>query len=138
MALYRYFKLHSDSISMLLDPQGQLLKEIPSTSVVSAKRSMVQQPAKTGPYTKVTSEQRAAIGKRALEPHVAATVLYCEKRFPNVKESSVRTWRNAYMSEIKKRWREGHEDVSVEKLTEKKRGRPFLLREELKMQVRAF
>ena len=75
---------------------------------------MVQQPAKRarGPYTKFTAEQRATIGKRAAEHGVAATVRYYEKQYPNgnVKDSSVRTWRNA-TSEIKKRRREGREDI---------------------------
>ena len=55
-----------------------------------------------------------------------------------IKESSVRTWRKAYTSEVTKRQREGSEDVTVKKLPEKKRGRPFMPGEELEMQVRAY
>ena len=69
---------------------------------------------------------------------MAATIRFYAKEFPNLKESSVRTWKSTYVSEIKKRRREGHEDVSVKTLPEKKRGRPFLLGEELEMQVRAY
>ena len=90
-----------------------------------------------GPYTKFTPEQKAEIGKRAAEHGVVATVRYYEKRFPGVKKSSVRTWRNVYTSEIGKRRREGSEDFTVQKLPEK-RGRPFLLGEELEMQVRTY
>lgn len=91
-----------------------------------------------GTYTKFTPERKAEIGKRAAEHGVAATVRYYEKRFPGIKESSVRTWKNVYTSEIGKRRREGSEDFTVQKLPEKERGRPFLLGEELEMQVRAY
>ncbi len=40
MALYRYFKLHSDS--KLPDPRGPLSKEVPSTSIASAKEAAVR------------------------------------------------------------------------------------------------
>ena len=57
-----------------------------------------------------------------------------------MKDSSVRTWRNAYTSEIKKRRREGREDIPVERLSEKKRGRgrSLLLGDELEAQVREY
>ena len=80
---------------------------------VNGVRCMVQQPAKRGTYAKFTSKQRAVIGKRAAEHGVATTVRCYEKQFPDVKESSVRTWRNVYTSELKKWRREGHEDISV-------------------------
>ena len=135
MALYWYFKVHSAD-SILPDPQGPLSNKVPWTAIASANevKNVAQQPAKLrarSPYTKFTAEQRAAIGKRAAEHEhgVAATVHYCEKQYPNgyVKDSSARRWRNAYTSEIKKRRREGREDVPVERLPEKKRGLPLLL-----------
>ena len=73
---------------------------------------------------------------------MAATSRYCSKHYHGrlVKESTVRTWRNKYLSELKtsrKSKGEG-EDVVVEKLVEKKQGRPFLLGEELDKQVQAY
>lgn len=141
MALYRYFKQHSND--KLPHPQGPLSIEIPSTAIVSAneevRRVVSKEPAKKrGPYSKFSAEQRAAIGKRAAEYGIVAAIRYYAKQYPDLKESSVRTWKNAYTSEIKKRRRQGREDVSVKKLPEKKRGRPFLLGEELEMQVRAY
>ena len=134
MVLYRYFKVHSAD-SILPDPRGPLSNKVPSTAIASANevKNVAQQPAKLrarGPYTKFTAEQRAAIGKRAAEHGIAATVRYYEKQYPNgdVKGSSVRTWRNAYTSEIKKRLREGREDVPVERLPEKKRSSSTLRR----------
>ena len=141
MALYRYFKASQDT--KLPDPQGPLLKEVPSTAIAAANNEVkhvveLQRGKMRGTYTKFTTEQKAEIGKRAAEHGVAATVRYYKKRFPGIKENSVRTWKNVYTSEIGKRRREGSKDFTVQKLLEKKRGRPFLLGEELEMQVRTY
>ena len=142
MALYRYFQAKTDA--QLPDPRGPLSKELPSTAILCANREVtnvlqLQQTKSRGPYTKFTPEEKAEIGKRAAEHGVAATVRYYKKRYSQgIKESSVRTWRKAYTSEVTKRRREGSEDVTVKKLPEKKRGRPFMLGEELEMQVRAY
>ena len=143
MALYRYLKQQQHSDDKLPDPQGPLSIEISSTAIVSANEEVRRVVSKEsvkqrGPYAKFTAEQRAAIGKRAAEHGVAATVRYYRKQYANFKESSVRTWKKTYTLEMEKRRRQGHEDVSVKKLPEKKRGRPFILGEELEMQVRAY
>ena len=94
-----------------------------------------------GPYERFTLEEKAQIGKRAAEYGVAATSRYCSKHYHGrlVKESTVRTWRNKYLSELKtsRKSKEG-EDAVVKKLVEKKRGCPFLLGEELDKQVQAY
>ena len=69
------------------------------------------------------------IGKQAAEHGVAATIRFYAKRL-ELKESSVRTWRNVYTRELQKKRREGG-DVTVTELAEKKRGRPYLLGDEL-------
>ena len=65
MALSRYFKQHSND--KLPDPQGPLSIEVPLTSIVSAneevRRVVSKEPAKRGPYAKLTAEQTAEIGK---------------------------------------------------------------------------
>ena len=141
MALHRYFK----TTEKLPNPRGPLSKRVPSKSIVSANEAVrrVIEDADSpkpprGPYVKFLPEQKAEIGKRAAEHGVAATARYYNKRFPGISESSVRTWRNAYTTELKKKRREGSENLTVESLPEKKRGRPLLLGEELEMQVRAY
>lgn len=49
------------------------------------------------------AKEKAQIAKRAAEHGVATTAWYCSKCYhgPVVKESSVRTWRNKYLSELK-------------------------------------
>ena len=74
-------------------------------------------------YAKFTPAQKAEIGKRAAEHGMAATVRYFEKKYPGLKESSVRAWKKTYTSEITKRRREGSQDFTMKYLLEKKRGR---------------
>ena len=86
---------------------------VPSTSIASANvevRCVVsQEPVSRGPYPKLTAKQRAVIGKRVAEHGVAVTIRFYVKEFPNLKESSVHTWKSTYTSKIKERRREGHE-----------------------------
>ncbi len=90
-----------------------------------------------GQYAKLTPEQKAEVGKRAAEHGIASTIRYYAKRFP-LKESSVRTWRNLYTSELRKKRAERSDDMTVKNLQEKKRGRILLLVEELDKQIRAY
>ena len=113
MALCRYFKRHSDD--KLPDPRGLLSIKIPSTSIASAnvevKRVVSQEPVSRGPYTKFTAEQRAVIGKRAAEHGVAATIRFYAKEFPNLKESSVHTWKSTYTHQ--KSRKDGEKDTRM-------------------------
>ena len=106
MALYRYFCSANDD-RKLPDPRGPLSKTIPSSAIASANfeiKALTQ--SEGGQYAKLTPELRFEVGKRAAEHGVAATIRYYSTKF-NLKESSVRTWRNAYTGEIRTRRRDG-------------------------------
>jgi transposase-like protein len=147
MALLRYFKRKDDGL--LPDPRGPLCGVVPSSSITCAnakvkavleadlKSSLTSSIASRGPYTKYTAEQRAQIGKRAAEEGVASTVRYFANKYPNLKESTVRDWRNAYRYDLKKR-RSAGDDTAVKELTAKKTGRPLLIGEDLDKQVQAY
>ena len=141
MALHNYFKTIEEG--NLPDPRGSLSKVVPS-SAISAANSEVKArglgTSKRGSYAKLTQQQKAEIGKRAAEHGIALTICYYAKRHPDcpLKESSVRTWRNSYTLEIWRKRGERCEDMSVQELPEKKRGRQLLLGEELDRQVRAY
>ena len=92
---------------------------------------------KRGPYRRLSAEERLEIGKRALECGTANTIRYYAKKYPDLKESSVRTWKNSYLEELKRR-KKSNGDLDIKALPEKKRGRPYLIGEELEMQVRAY
>ena len=145
MALLKYFKRETSENNGLPDPSGPLTKSVPSTSIAAANlnvRSIIesQNKQKRGNYGKFTPEQKAMIGKRAAEHGVVAAVRYYIKQFPNLKENTVRDWRNAYRLELKKRVRKRSEGAAIDitELPQKKRGRPLLLGEELDKQVRSY
>ena len=146
MSLFKYFKKGNAS---LLDPTGPLACSVPSSSIASANKEVdriliADGPSNTkkprGEYAKFTPEQKAMIGKRASEHGVVAAVRHFKKDYPNLKENTVRDWRNAYRLELRKRAasKECDGDTSVTVLPQKKKGRPLLLGEELDKQVQAY
>ena len=149
MSILKYFKRESK----LPNPAGPLSKVVPSEGIKAANKEVAScmnltpeevpsasvSATSRGTYERFTADEKAQIAKRASEHGVAATARYCSKRYHGrmVKESSVRTWRNKYLSELKLKAREGKSAV-VEKLVDKKRGHPFLLGEALDKQVQAY
>ena len=87
-----------------------------------------------------TPEEKVRIGKRAAEYGVASTVRHFKQKFSDreVKESSVRTWKNKYLNEFGKRKRAGEELMDINELSDKKRGRRLMLGEELDKQVQSY
>ena len=81
---------------------------------------------KRGAYEKVTPECKAKIAKYTAENGIAAAIRHFEKihTFPNLKESTVRGWKNAYCADLKKK---KGVDKPVNELPEKQTGRPLLL-----------
>jgi len=143
MALFRYFKKESN----LPDPHGPLAQSVPSTSIDAANldlRAVIDTMSshnskKRGRYEKYTPEQKAMIGKRAAEHGVVSSDRHYIKDFPNLKENTVREWRNAYRLEFKKKVRNRTKgSINITELPQKKRGRPLLLGEELDKQVQAY
>ena len=117
MALFRYFKKEKDNLP---DSHGPLAQSVPSTEVRSFIVS--HNSKKRGHYEKYTPEQKAMIGKRAAEHGVVAAIWYYIKDFPNLKENTVRDWRNAYRLELKKRVRDGSKGgINITELPQKER-----------------
>ena len=111
-----------DKTSKLPDPSGPLSKVVPSSSVeaanskVSAALKLDQEKKTRGPYGRVSAEKKAEIGRRGAEHSVASTVHYYAGKFPDpLKESSVCTWRNAYITELEKKKRESKDDLTINK-----------------------
>ena len=64
---------------------------------------------------------------------------FTSKSFPNLKENTLRDWRNAYRLELKKRVMDGSEGgFNITELPHKKSGCPLLLGEELDKLVQAY
>ena len=96
-----------------------------------------------GEYIKVTDEERAIIGEHAAKHGTAAAMCFFkqDKRFPILKEATVRGWKNLYLRElrIQSQGRKCHAPpVQIEVLPSKHRGRPFLLGEKWEDEVKSF
>ena len=76
---------------------------------------------KRGVYQKLSSKEKAAIGKYASEYGVASAVRRYKDK--NLKESTVRDWRNSYQKELAERSKMAKigEEVCVDALPGKKR-----------------
>ena len=102
--------------------------EAPSSKVVNEARHLVclveERGKSRGDYMKLSLTEKATIGKCASEHGVAAAVKEFDKK--NLKESSVRDWRDAYLNDFKQEAKPG-EKVVVTALSSKKRGRSVFL-----------
>ncbi len=126
MALTKYFK----RLDYLPDPEGPLALKVPSKIIIETNKQVRKVSKKRGEYSKHSAEDRLEIGKYASKHGVAKAV----RQFNNkdVKESTVRDWKKLYDTEFKKMSKFASiEDVRVESLPEKTRGRPPLLGEKL-------
>ena len=148
MALLKYFQ----KVSVLPNPDGPLSDHVPSAAIASANKEVgdlvvresdvpdaTGSRKKRGQYLSYTEKEKARIAKRASEFGVTNALRYFSKEFADrrLKESTVRTWMTAYKKEVAMRFRLG-ESSKIEKLTEKKRGHPFLLGEELDRQLQEY
>ena len=78
-------------------------RELKSISSHSASCSHGNGQQKTrGEYIKLSDEERATIGEYAAKHGPAAAIRHFKKEgsFPNLKEASVRGWRDAYRREV--------------------------------------
>ena len=143
--LYRYFRPESSSDSSLSlpDPHGPLSEFLSPATVHSCNESVkeattVVKPSKRGIYLKTSPEQQAEIAQYAAQHGNNAAVRYFSKKLAvEVKSSSVSTWKNKYLKEMKRMTRSGEEPI-VKCIPLKKRGRPLLIGEKLDTEVKSY
>lgn len=139
MALLKYFK----KTSVLPNPNGPLSSHIPPPAIVSANKEVKPlldgQPTARGKYFVYSEKEKLKIAKRAAEMGVTNTIRHFKKEFSDrpLKESTVRTWMNAYRKELAERQRSGSE-LEIKKLPSQRRGHPLLLGEFLDNQVKEY
>jgi len=97
VGLLKYFKLKwcnkgnddEGKVKGLPDPNGELNKVVPSSSIKVANAVVNEVFEKErgphGPYISVTPVQKYAIGQRAAENGIVATLCYYAKRFPDLR-----------------------------------------------------
>ena len=130
MALLKYLR----PLEEMLDPSGPLSSVIPSKTIVEVNKEVREakiKEKKRGEYTRLTQKEKAMIAKYASEHGVTKAVKrYSDK---DVKESSVRDWKKMYEKELRYKCKgaEPGQEIVVDVLPVKKRGRPPLLGEKL-------
>ena len=142
MSILKYVQVHR--ASELPNPEGSLSKTMSAASICCANEElrMVQEaaakPKKRGTYKKLSEEMKAKIGKFACENGVAAAVRKFSKDLEKpLNESTIRGIKQRYLVEVSRK-RKAEEDIVIERLPERKRGRPLLLGTELDAKVQAY
>ena len=151
MALLKYFKLKTSGKQPLPNPNGELSAKIPSSGISSANACVgklldgdgprdERDSGLRGPYKILTPAQKFDIGKRAAEIGTTAAMRYYAKNYPHLdlKETSVRRFKNHYQTQLKTSTKEISGSSTVQELVPKKRGRPLMVGEELDEQVREY
>ena len=122
-----------DGVS-LPSPLGSLSLSVPTAAIASANAEVrhvmeaAQRKQRKGPYNIYTPEQRAIIGKHPVENGVmAAKRKFSKKLQMDINESTVRRFKEAYLKERSIKRQVEEEDVSVNELPVKKRGRKVVL-----------
>jgi len=112
---------------------------VPSTSIEEANKEVAAQNVeskekKRFPYVIVSLQQKAVVGKYAAGHGTTNAICHFAKDLLNLKESTVRGWKAAYLKEVCIQVKAGKE-VLVKKLPEIPKGRPLLLGQELDRKV---
>ena len=121
MSLLQYFSCASKLGGVSLpSPLVSLSLSISTVAIASANAEVrhVMEAAGTnrrkGPYNTYTLEQRAIVGKHALENGVIAAKRKFSKRFQmDINESTVRCFKEAYLKERSRKRQVEDDDVSV-------------------------
>ena len=137
--IFRYFKRLKENE---LTPKSRELayKEVKKCEERTAAGGM-----KRGRYEFCSPTNKAKVAKYASENGVTASLRHFKQtnEFNNLKESTVRGWVKQYRNELPRAAGELSSETPtgagiVEKLCEKKRGRPLLIGEDLESQVQEF
>ena len=118
MALLRYFKPVAQTVDGLPDPRGPLSAQIPSSAIAEANRAIrntISEGKKIrGKYKIYMPAVRLEIAKYACNHGVTSAARVFSRRLRNtVAESTVRSMRDAYRDELRKRSAEDVEEMSV-------------------------
>lgn len=92
-----------------------------------------------GTYIKISPEDKVGIAQYAAQNGIAAAMCHFRqnRKFPDLKETSVRGWKDTYLKELRVQVRKCG-PISISQLPEKQRGRPLMLGEQLEKEVQNF
>ena len=141
MALLKYFKVEKRG-PPLPNPSGSLNQQLSSSAIEEANKEVTAilcDPGKRHSYLKISPEQKAIIARYAANHGIIKAVRQFSKDFPDnsLKETTIRGWKKTYLKELSSRKKAG-KDMTIEKLPEKKTGRPLMLGDTLDKEVQAY
>ena len=84
---------------------------------------------KRGKYQHYSAEKRAKIGRYASENGNSKAINHFKEELPTLRESTVRTFKQAYQKRLREEKKKGNTDVTVIATLSDTRGRPSILRE---------
>ena len=136
MVLLKYFKpIKSPTTSTLPLLSRPLSKVMPSSSIEAANEEVksilkssendvtsttaLTVAMKRGPYVKFSQQAKVSVVKYASEHGVAAALHHYIKKFPELKESTVRTWRSIYVTKLQRK-RKIQDNACIKELPEKR------------------
>ena len=105
MALLKFLKLDLAKKG-LPHPSGSLSTIIPTSSIAAANEKVKtfvttgENKKMKGSYVKFFNEAKLTIARYAAENGIVASLHHFTCCFPNLKESSIRMWRNSYQTEL--------------------------------------
>lgn len=117
------------------------MRKIIDTPIKSAESPKTPGSKKREKYTVYSPRDRAAIGKFCAENGPVAAVRKFSKDFPSLSESTVRGMRKKYQESLVSRKRKldfDENDCDVTEIFPKKRGRPFLVGNELDSKLQKY
>lgn len=142
MTLRHYFKPVDRTPDGLPDPRGPLSARIPVSAIAAANdavRDAISEEKKNrhrGKYLIYTPKVRLEIAKYATNHGIASAArVFSHRLKKKVSESTVRSMRNAYREELRKR---SEDDDEMPDFPAKKRGRHVLLGDELDKTVQLY
>ena len=153
MALLAYFKkTPKPAIDALPSPTGPLSLKMQASCIEAANKRVAEELQRTGGasssesgtkstkrgvYQKYTPQEKAEISSYAAMHGTTAAIRHYKGRFPQLKWTTVNDWRKAMAVATKKAIRSG-EPVKIDRLEEKKRGRPSMLSDEVTADIKRY
>lgn len=92
--------------------------------IVTTESSTASSSRKRGKYTHFSAEIRAKIGKYASENGNSKAICHFKKELPALKESTVRTFKQAYEKRLKEERRKGNTEAHIVAIPHDTRGCP--------------
>ena len=136
MSILKYYKPIAKNV--LPSPEGPLSRDVPSSSIEAANKSVIavvesqgeaiKQKTERGSYEKYSSKEKVTVGNHAVLHQIKA---------PSLKWSTVNDWKNVIVLKTKKDSHTGQVEPVTE-LESKKRGRPALLSDEVSKNLRLY